>query len=262
MNYSTISIENRGPVVVLSLNQPNTLNAMSMIMADEFYQAIGRIRNDPNVRVLIVAGAGSSFCSGGDLNGVTSMLSSPPVEARQKLENMYKSFLSVRSLEIPTIAALKGYTLGAGLCLAVACDMRIASKDSKLAMSFTKIGINPGMGGTYLLPRLVGIGKALELCLAGDIIDSSEALKIGLLNYVVEPEQLMGFTLDFAGRIAANPAITTALIKKAIYQNQDKDLESALTLEALFQVTCSSTEDTREAIAAKKEKRSPVFKGR
>lgn len=257
----TISIQRHDKIAVLSLNQPKTLNAMSFNMAEEFRIAIDSIKQQQDIRVLIVTGEGGSFCSGGDLNSTFSMYDQTPTRAQQTAETFYKKFLAVRNLEIPTIAAIKGHTVGAGLCLAMACDMRIASSDTKIAMSFIKLGLNPGMGGTYFLPRLVGTAKALELCLVGDTIDANEAHKIGLLNYVVNADELMQFTFKLASRIADNAPVPAHLIKKAIYQGLDEDLNSALSFEALAQTICASTKDFKEGVAAIKEKRRPVFSG-
>ena len=172
-----------------------------------------------------------------------------------------KPSLSVKELEIPTIAALRGHTIGAALCLALACDMRVAASDTQMSMSFIKIGIHPGMGASYLLPRLVGTAKAFEMCLTGDPIDASEALRIGLVNQVVETEQLADAAFKLASRIARNPAVPAWFLKRSIYQALDTDLERALDYESSAQVVCSLTEDMKEGLAAAREKRRPVFKG-
>ena len=261
MQWETISFEKRDRIAILTLNKPETLNALTFKMGEEITQVINDLRHDREARVLIITGQGRSFSSGGDLRSTFDMYNDPPAQAQQNAFNFYKSFLSVRDLEIPTIAVIHGHTIGAGLCLAMACDMIIASTATKISMSFIKVGINPGMGGTYFLPRLIGTAKAMEMCLLGEAIDAQEALRIGLINYVVEPEQLMDFSLDFAGRIADNPPIAARLIKKSIYQGLNKDLDEVLTFESFAQVICSSTRDMKEAIAAFKEKRPPSFKG-
>ncbi len=261
MQWETLSLEIKDHIAILSLNQPETLNALTFKMADEFQEVIDLLQSDLETRVLIITGQGRSFCSGGDLKSTFKMYNDPPAQAQQTVINFYKAFLSIKNLQIPTIAVIKGYTIGAGLCLAMACDMRIASSDTKLSMSFIKLGINPGMGGTYFLPRLVGTAKALEMCLTGEPIDAEEAYRIGLLNHVVDSEQLTPFSLNLAGRIAKNPPVPANLIKKAIYQGLNNNLEDVLTFEALAQITCASTEDMQEGIAAIMEKRAPSFKG-
>jgi enoyl-CoA hydratase/carnithine racemase len=262
LQFETLLIEKQGHVAILTLNQPQIINAMTPQMAVEFSQAASMLAKDRNIRVLIITGQGRSFSSGGDLQGTFAMYSGPPAQAQPTVINFYKSFLSVTKLEIPTIAAIKGHTIGAGLCLAMACDMRIASNDSKMSMSFVNIGIPPGMGGTFFLPRIVGTSRALELCLQGEPISANEALHIGLVNHVVAPEQLMEFSLNLAQKIASKPAVAVRLIKRAIYHNLSSDLNSALALESFSQVLCASTEDMKEGLAAAREKRPAVFEGR
>lgn len=261
MQWETLSLEKKDKIAILTLNQPENLNAMTSKMAEEFQEIVHQLKSDREVRVLIITGQGRSFCSGGDIKSTFAMYNDPPAQAQQTVIDFYKSFLAIRSLDIPTIAVIKGYTIGAGLCLAMACDMRIASTDTKMSMSFIKLGLNPGMGGTYFLPRLVGTAKALEMCLSGEPINAQEAYQIGLLNHVVDSEQLTEFSLNLAERIANNPPVPAKLIKKAIYQGLNKDLEEVLTFEALAQVTCASTGDMQEGIAAIREKRKPSFKG-
>lgn len=254
MGWETVDLEKQGRIAVLTLNRPENLNALSHKMRDEFAQAIDSLQKDQEARVLVIRGAGRSFSSGGDMDSTFDMYDAPPAKAQQNALDYYKGFLGVTKLEIPTIAAVHGHVVGAGLCLAMACDMIIASSDARLSMSFIKIGINPGMGGTYFLPRLVGRAKALEMCLVGEAITARQAWDIGLVNHVVEPGELMDFVLDLGGRIANNSPVAARLIKKAIYQGHNNSLEEALTFEALAQVTCSSTGDMQEAINAFRKK--------
>ncbi|MGI5912210.1 MAG: enoyl-CoA hydratase/isomerase family protein [Syntrophomonadaceae bacterium] len=261
MHFDTLMIEKQEHIAILALNQPRTINAMTPQMAVEFKDAIHLIQEDKNIRVLIITGEGHSFCSGGDLKSAFEMFESSPAKAEPTVVNFYKCFLNLTKLEIPTIAVIKGHTIGAGLCLAMACDMRIASSNTKMSMSFIKVGIHPGMAGTYHLPRLVGTAKALELCLLGEVIGADEAMRIGLVNHVIAPDQLEDFSLDFARRIANNPAVTARLIKRSIYRNLNVNLDDALLHESLSQILSASTEDMKEGLSATREKRSPVFKG-
>jgi len=261
MQLETLTFEKQDHIAILALNKPETLNALTKEMKEEFTLVINQLRSDREVRVLILTGQGSSFCSVVHMKATMGMYSDPPAQAHQTVFNFYKAFLSLKSLEIPTIAVIKGHTIGAGVCLAMACDMIIASTDTKIAMSFIKIGVNPGMGGTYSLPRLVGTAKALELCLTGDTISAEEAHRIGLVNHVIASEQLMEFSLNFAGRIANNPPVAARLLKKSIYQGLNKDLDEVLTFEAFAQLACASTGDMKEAVKAFSEKRPPSFKG-
>jgi len=261
MQYETLRFEKQDRIAVLTLNQPKKRNAMTLDLGKEFSTVISELKEDQEARVLIITGEGSSFSSGGDLQSTFDQFNAPPAQAKANIIKYYKTFLSVRDLEIPTIAVIKGHTIGAALCLALACDMRIACSDTKMSMSFIKIGIHPGMGASYLLPRLVGTAKAFEMCLTGDPIDAQEALRIGLVNHVQAPEQLMEFSLDLAGRIARNPVVPARFLKKSINRGLHTDLESALDYESSTQVICSFTEDMQEGLAAAKEKRTPVFKG-
>ncbi|MEN6351393.1 MAG: enoyl-CoA hydratase/isomerase family protein [Syntrophomonas sp.] len=261
MNYETLVLEKQQQIAILTMNLPESLNAMDFQMAEDFKHAISDVKRDPEIKVLLLTGQGSSFCSGGSLETIVQIYNAPPAQGQINGLSFYECFLSIKELSIPTIAILKGYVIGAGLCLAMACDMRIASTDSKLAMSFVKLALNPGMGGTYSLPRLVGVTKALELCLTGDTIDAGEALRIGLVNHIVSTEELMEFSLGIGRRIASNPAVAVRLIKELIYKNQNLDLASCLMNESLVQAICASTDDMKEGISAIKEKRRPQFKG-
>ncbi|MDR1160632.1 MAG: enoyl-CoA hydratase/isomerase family protein [Syntrophomonadaceae bacterium] len=261
MSYKTLILEKENNRAVLSLNQPHTKNSMSHELKNEFGSAIQEIRKDKELKVLVITGEGDSFCSGGDLNSAFFMMDDAPVEGKTKLIEFYKSFLSLRDLAIPTIAAINGYAVGAGLCLALACDMRIAADNAKMSMSFIKLGLHPGMGATYLLPRLVGAARAFEIFLTGKIILAEEALRIGLVNQVVGADQLRDAALDLAAQIAGYPAVPARYLKNSIYKGLDTDLGSALDYESFAQVVCASTQDMREGINALKEKRPPVFKG-
>ncbi|MDR1616453.1 MAG: enoyl-CoA hydratase/isomerase family protein [Syntrophomonadaceae bacterium] len=261
MSYKTLLLEKENNIAVLSLNQPHTKNSMSQEMKDEFRWAIKEIKEDSGIKILVLTGEGDSFCSGGDLNSAFFMMEDPPSEGKAKLIEFYKSFLSLRDLAVPTIAAINGYAVGAGLCLALACDMRIAADNAKMSVSFIKLGLHPGMGGTYLLPRLVGAAKAFELFLTGKIVLADEALRIGLVNQVVGKNQLRSAALDLAAQIAGYPAVPARYLKKSVYKGLDTDLDSALDYESSAQVICASTRDMREGVNALKEKRSPVFKG-
>lgn len=261
MTYETLILEKQQQIATLTMNLPESLNAMNFKMAEDFKKSISDIKGNSDIKVLLLTGQGSSFCSGGSLESVLQMYDATTAQGQVNALTFYECFLSIRELTIPTIAILKGHVIGAGLCLAMACDMRIASTDSKLAMSFVKLALNPGMGGTYSLPRLVGVSKALELCLTGETIDAGEALRIGLVNHIVSPEEIMEFSQAIAMRIANNPPVAVRLIKELIYKNQNLDLASCLMNESLAQSICASTADMKEGIAAIKEKRRPQFKG-
>ncbi|MCP4757316.1 MAG: hypothetical protein GY866_41165 [Proteobacteria bacterium] len=170
--------------------------------------------------------------------------------------------LELMDLPAFTIAAINGHAVGAGCAFPLACDMRVISKTAKLGMSFVKIGLHPGMGTTHFLPRLVGMAKAYELLLTGDMITGEEAARIGLVNYAVEPEQVMEKALELAEKIANGPAVPLRRMKDTIGNSLNRDLKEAMDLESKAQVECMGTEDLREGITAFLEKRAPLFKGK
>lgn len=262
MQTELVLLEKKDNIAIVTLNQPEILNAMTNEMASQFRNIILNLQKDSDIRVVILAGKGRAFCTGGDVKSFMGQFNRPTAEIQPVILDFYKSFLSIQNLSVPTIAAIQGPTVGAGLCLAMACDMRIASEDVKLAMSFVNVGLNPGMGGTAIMSQLIGTAKTMELCLTGDIVNATEALRIGLVNHVVDVEHLMEFTMNIAEKIANKPPVTTKLIKQAIIQNKEVKLESALITESFSQVICASTEDMKEALIAMKEKRTPVYKGK
>jgi enoyl-CoA hydratase len=175
--------------------------------------------------------------------------------------DFYKRFLAVRALPVPTIAAMNGHAIGAGLCIALACDMRIAVADAKMGMTFTRLGIHPGMGGTYFLPRLVGTARACELVFSGRIFDATEAERWGLLNRVVRREEFDAQVNALAAEIASAAPIAVRMAKKSVYRGAEHDLEAMLDYESLNQGLSFTTADAQEGVRAMLEKRAPKFTG-
>lgn len=263
MSFTDIQLEHNGHVATLTLNRPESRNAMTPAMGEEIRAAVDLLQNDSQVRVVVVTGAGKAFSGGGDLGmlardaGLDSHgagMGGPPRE-------FYERFLSIRALPMPTIAAINGHAIGAGLCFALACDLRIAAADAKMGMTFTKLGIHPGMGATYFLPRLIGTARACELLFAGSILDAPTAERLGLLNRVVPPEDFAAAVRALAAEIAAAGPIAIRLVKRAIYQGLQHSLEEALELESTQQAATFKTADAREGITAVMEKRAPKFTG-
>lgn len=260
MATGTVTLEIKNRIGLLTLNQPENLNAMNAEMAADFKEVIHGLKNSSEAKALVLTGAGRAFSAGGNLNLMKSMLGQDPGAYKENIYGFYRSFLSIMELKIPTIAAVNGPAMGAGACVALACDMRIASNNSRIGFTFARIGLHPGMGAEYFLPRIVGRAKTCELLMTGDIIGAEEALEIGLLNHVVPPEELMDRAMGLAERLAAMPTLTIRMLKESIDAAIVSDLEATLNREAAYQGMCHLTDDMREGVQAMMEKRPPRFK--
>lgn len=250
-------------VVTITINRPETRNAISeRNVVDALVGHLERADADKSVRVVILTGAGTAFSSGGDLKKMAGAADRPPVESRAYyLEGIQRIPLTFEKLEVPVIAAVNGPAIGAGCDLACMCDIRIAAKSAKFAESFVKLGLIPGDGGAWLLPRVVGLSKALELTLTGDVIDAQEALACKLVSAVVEDEELMPAAQRLAAKIAANPPIAVRMAKRLVREGQTMSLSSLLQLSAAMQAVAHTTADHKEAVTAFVEKRKPRFGG-
>lgn len=262
MGNSLVLIEKEGGVTTLTLNDPERRNALSMELVDELVAAVEAIKTDPDVLAVILTGAGKAFSSGGDIKSMAPSQGMSDDEMAGHIKDYYLKNLSVMDIPVPTIAAINGHAIGAGCTLTLACDMRIASTKAKIGLGFVKIGLHPGMGTTFFLPRLVGTARAYELLLTGEVITGEEAARIGLVNRAVEPEQLMDAARELADKIARGPAIPIRKMKDSIGGSYKRDLVETLDLEASAQVECSKTEDLMEGINAFIERREPKFKGK
>jgi len=264
MTYKCLLYEIKDGVATLTLNRPERLNALGDTLRDDLVDAIVQSSADPEVRVMVVTGAGKGFCSGGDVKAMNEARESG--RERSLMDRIAPSrdrtLLAMRDAPQPIIAAVNGAAAGAGMNLALACDIRIASSAAKFSQAFVKRGLHPDWGGTYFLPRLVGMAKACELTFTGDVIDAPEALRLGLVSQVVAPEELMPSVLALARKIAAGPPVAIRLAKRALYRNSECGLREALEFETFAQNACTETEDAREGIRAFVEKRAPVFRGR
>jgi len=249
-------------VVLLTLDNPGMRNAMSDEMTSSWVAAIDAIAADPSVRAVVVTGEGSAFCSGGNTSWIASEPDASVDRLRSRMMPFYRAWLSIRRLEVPTIAAVNGAAIGAGLCLALACDIRHAAAGAKLGLPFNKLGMHAGMAGTYLLPNVVGPAHARDLLLTGRVVEADEALRLGLVSRVVDRDGFLGEVLETAAGIAATAPIASRLTKIALADGGHADFESALQWEALAQPMTLATADLQEGIAAAKEKRAPEFRGR
>lgn len=248
-------------VAVLTLDNPDMRNAMSEEMTGSWVRAVDELAADRSVRVVVVTGEGSAFCSGGNTSWIASEPDATVDHLRTRMIAFYRAWLSIRRLEVPTIAAVNGAAIGAGLCLALACDLRYAVRGAKLGVPFVKLGMHSGMGGTHLLPEVVGEAHARDLLLTGRVVDADEALRIGLVSRVLEAESFRDEVLEIAAGVAASAPIATRLTTLALRDGGHTDLETALQWEALAQPVTLATADLQEGIAASREKRPPVFTG-
>lgn len=264
MTYECLLYAVKDRIATLTLNRPDRLNALNDTLRENLYDAILKAGADPDVSVVVVTGAGRGFCSGGDVksmserneSGQAAKVSERFTPARDRIVR------AMRDCPKPIIAAVNGAAAGAGMNLALACDMRIASSAAKFSQAFVKRGLPPDWAGSWLLPRVVGTAKACELILTGDAVDAAEALRLGIVNAVAAPEALMDETYRLARKIADNAPIAVQLSKRAIYHNQDVDLRAGLEFESFVQNICKDTEDYREGVKAFVEKRPAVFRGR
>ncbi len=249
-------------VAVLVLDNPDQRNAMSDQMTASWVAAVDELAADRSVRAVVVTGAGSAFCSGGNTSWIASEPDATVDQLRTRMIAFYRAWLSIRRLEVPTIAAVNGPAIGAGLCLALACDLRYAAAGARLGAPFVKLGMHPGMAATYLLPNVVGEAHARDLLLTGRVVDADEALRLGLVSRVVEPSSFLDEVLATAAGIAATAPIASRLTTLALRDGGHADFESAVQWEAMAQPITLATADLQEGIRAAQEKRAPSFTGR
>ncbi len=251
--------EQTGPIVTLTMNAPETRNALTGNSApQEFADACARIAEDPSVRVVVLTGAGTVFSSGGNLKHMQELFDASPSALRQWYrQGIQRLATAFYNLEVPTIAAVNGAAIGAGCDLTCMCDIRIAADSASFAESFVRVGLIPGDGGAWLLPRVVGMSKASEMSFTGDTLSAAEALACGLVSRVVPADRLLAEALALAGRIAANPGTGLRLTKRLLREGQHMRLESLLEMSAGFQAIAHKTAHHVEAINAFVEKRKP-----
>ncbi|MBU6497801.1 MAG: crotonase/enoyl-CoA hydratase family protein [Rhodospirillales bacterium] len=255
-----------GGIVTLTLNRPEMRNPISEpAMVDALVAALERLSADASVRCAILTGAGSTFSSGGDIRRMQDSLearaSHPGETVRYYTAGIQRIPLAFERLDVPVIAAVNGPAIGAGCDLTCMCDIRIAAETARFAESFVKIGIIPGDGGAWLLPRLVGFSKACEMAFTGDPLDAREALACGLVSRVVPDSELLDAARALAARIAANPPQAVRMTKRLMMRGRTMDLAPLLELSASMQALAHTTADHAEAVHAFMEKRPAVFRG-
>jgi 2-(1,2-epoxy-1,2-dihydrophenyl)acetyl-CoA isomerase len=256
--------EQEGGVLILTLNRPARLNALTEELHEQLQLAVAAASRDAGIGAVVLTGAGRAFCSGGDLVGRKHGpgTAAPTMEQRaDELRRHGETARLLHDMPKPTLAMLNGVAAGAGLALALACDLRIASHDSSLTTSYVKVAMSGDLGASYFLTQLVGSAKARELLLLSDKIDAAEALRIGLVNRIVHARSLRAATMELAQQLAQGPAVAMRYIKRNLACAETGSLEEVLQSEAVAMARCGRTQDAKEAALAFKEKRSPIFKG-
>jgi len=260
--YETVLYEKEGGVANIALNRPEKLNAFDGRLHDELYTALGEAAEDEEIRCIVVRGEGRGFSAGADLAQVVKEADGDP-DLGEYLRDTYSRLVKrMVRMEEPIIAALHGPVYGAGVGLALACDLRIAAENTKFSVAFIKIGLMPDAGVTFLLPRVVGLGRAMEMSMLGDVVEAEEAYRIGLVNKVVADESLPEEARNLAERLATMPTGALGRIKDSLYSSFETDLETALETEAEGQTFCGFTQDHKEGVTAFFEKREAHFTGR
>jgi len=258
---SSFLYEQRDGIATIILNRPERLNAITFEVYHELTDFMARLRDEKDIRVVVITGAGRAFCSGGDVIDIIGELQGRDAEGLLEFTRLTCALIrNMRALPKPIIASLNGTVAGAGACIALASDIRIAAGEAKIAFIFVKVGLaGTDMGATYLLPRIVGLAKATELLMTGDFISAAEAEKIGLYNCVVPRDQLESATREFAEKLAHGPSLGIAKTKEMLNREMHMGFESALEAEAVAQALCMQTPDFKEAHAAFVEKRAAKF---
>jgi enoyl-CoA hydratase/carnithine racemase len=268
MDFEEILYDKKDGIATITLNRPERMNAFSNQMLAEWTSALADAREDDDVRVVVVTGAGRGFCSGMDVRETQAgrALWDPQASLAQRRhflrDTVHQVPRTLATLDKPYIGAINGPAAGAGMDMASMCDIRIAADTARFTMAYVRMGLIPGDGGCYFLPRIVGLAKALELIWTGEVIDAQEALRIGYVSEVVPADQLVERVREFAMRLAKGPAVAIQSAKRLVYRSLETNLNEALELAESAMLVCQTTEDAREGPRAWVEKREPEFKGR
>lgn len=265
MSEPAVLYEVKDWIGTITLNRPENRNSMTEDVLEGLRAAVARVKEDGELRCLVVTGRGKSFCAGADFR--SQIQRGGDAGGRKVMPNersfaMYSPFLSLLEIEVPVVGALNGHAIGGGLGLALVCDIRVANQDAKYGANFTKLGLHPGMAATYFLPRLVGLPRAAELLFTGRLFSGAQAAEYGLVNYAVPEDQVLARSMEIAREIAGAAPIAVRWAKRSLYQNVSWDPVSAARAEAHAQSRTLETEDSKEGVAALLEKRTPVFRGR
>jgi len=258
--YKTLVYEKKDNIGLLTINRPEKMNAISAELTDEMERFLDEVEKDDELRVLVITGAGDkAFVAGADIN---ELVDRDGKTGRKVSRERQEIFSRIENLHVPVIAAVNGYALGGGLELALACSIRVCSDKAQFGAPEVKLGIIPGDGGTQRLPRLVGLGRAMEMILTGDFIDAQEAYRIGLVNHVFPHDELLNKAMELAQKIAKRPPLAVMYAKEAVNRSQEGGTISGFALESYLHALSCTTEDKKEGVAAFLEKRKGTFKGK
>jgi enoyl-CoA hydratase/carnithine racemase len=262
MTDESLSYQVRDRVGLIRINRPDKLGAFTWPMIDRWAEALIAARQDDGVRAVVLTGTGKGFCTGVDLDEIDAVGTSPIARKRMLTEHVYKVVRAVEELDKPLICAVNGLAVGAGMDMALMCDIRLAAASARFSEGYIRVGLVPGDGGAYFLPRLVGTAQALELLWTGDVLSADDALALGIVTHVYPDDVLLAEALALANRIAANSPIAISMIKRAVYQSLRSDLRTSLDLISSHLGIVQSTEDYQEAAAAFRDRRTATFLNR
>jgi 2-(1,2-epoxy-1,2-dihydrophenyl)acetyl-CoA isomerase len=268
MGFEQIIYDKSDGIATITLNRPERMNAFTAQMIDEWYAALQDAHADPETKAVIVTGTGRGFCAGADVGGKGPLgglqdQKRTPVENRNFLrDGVQRIPRLVALMEKPYIAAVNGAAVGAGMDMASMCDMRFAGESARFGMTYVRMGIIPGDGGAYYLPRIVGVARALDLIWTGRIFDADEALAMGYVSAVVPDAELVDYTRDYVSKLVNGPGVAIQLGKRLVYRSLHTDVDGALDLASQAMYIAQSTEDAVEGPRSFAEKREPQFKGR
>ncbi|MDH6291273.1 enoyl-CoA hydratase/isomerase family protein [Rhodococcus opacus] len=251
-----------GAVATILLNRPHRKNAFTLEMVDEWAAALKSAAADDRVRVVVVTGAGDAFCSGVDLDAFKGETRGPLQEKELLTDRVHQVAHAMAALPKPVIAVVRGVAVGAGMDMSLMCDIRLAGRSARFSEGYIRVGLVPGDGGCYYLPRIIGVANALRLLWTGEFVDADRALALGLVSEVHDDESVLGEAYALAETIAARAPIAVEVIKRSVYQGLDQSLTSALDSISSHQAVVLSTQDSAEAFAAFTERRDPVFQRR
>ena len=263
MPYEQIDINEDSGILTITLNRPEKLNSLAGHMRRDLAEALEAAGAERSVHVVVITGAGRAFCAGGDVAAMSDLIERQDTEEFARLLGAARRVVTaIRQMTKPVIASVNGPAFGAGCNLALACDLRLASTTATFSQSFAKVGLHPDWGGTYFLPRLVTPNKACEMFFLGEIMDAAEALRLGVVNKVYEPDELATETRKLAERLRDAPVVALAAAKQAVYMSQAAELEEMLRYETEAQMRCFESLDGAEGVRAFLEKRPPKFTGK